>query len=392
MSGRNIVVCCDGTANEFAENKTNVIKLYSVLDHDPAKQIAYYHPGLGTMEPAGALTNFSRKLTKLLGQAVGYGLANDIRDAYVFLMREFRDGDRLFLFGFSRGAYTARSLASLLHMYGLIREGNEAQVPYAIRMMMGIDRAQVRNDKEAKEKYFDLAKEFKATMCSVECKAHFVGVWDTVSSVGWVENPLRLPYTAYNPDIAIGRHAVAIDEHRAFFRTNLWMSPHDASVNSGPKDLKQVWFPGVHCDVGGGYPESESGLSKLALDWMIQEAKAAGLLVIAEKEKEVLGVTGTESFVLPNENGDAHESLKGLWNLAEFVLKRHYNWKKKREERRMNLYRRRTIPPGSFIHDSAYQRSGDYKKRLPPDGIATSTLPTSPVKRSGSAQSASGGR
>src|SRR5258708_38486691 len=109
MSQRKIVVCCDGTANEFAKNRTNVIKLYSVLDHDPAKQVAYYHPGLGTMEPAGALTNFSRKVTKLLGQAVGYGLSNDIRDAYVFLMREFREGDQLFLFGFSRGAYTVRA-------------------------------------------------------------------------------------------------------------------------------------------------------------------------------------------------------------------------------------------------------------------------------------------
>ncbi len=89
MTGRNVVVCCDGTANEFAENRTNVIKLYSVLDLDPAKQVAYYHPGLGTMEPAGALTIFSRKVTRMLGKAIGYGLANDIRDAYVFSCANF---------------------------------------------------------------------------------------------------------------------------------------------------------------------------------------------------------------------------------------------------------------------------------------------------------------
>src|SRR5271169_5538992 len=116
----------------------NVVKLYSTLEHDPSKQLTYYHPGLGTMEPAGALTTFSRQVTKLLGKALGYGLANDIRDAYSFLIENYRDDDRLFLFGFSRGAYTVRAVCSLLHMYGLVRKGNEPLVPYAVRMMMGI--------------------------------------------------------------------------------------------------------------------------------------------------------------------------------------------------------------------------------------------------------------
>jgi uncharacterized protein (DUF2235 family) len=101
---KNIVVCCDGTANEFAKNNTNVVKLYSVLVRDPARQVTYYHPGLGTMEPAGALTTFARKVTKALGMAIGYGLANDMRDAYVFLMRTYQPGDHVYLFGFSRGA------------------------------------------------------------------------------------------------------------------------------------------------------------------------------------------------------------------------------------------------------------------------------------------------
>lgn len=392
MSGRNIVVCCDGTANEFAENKTNVIKLYSVLDLDPTRQIAYYHPGLGTMEPAGALTTFSRKTTKLLGMAVGYGLSNDIRDAYVFLMREFREGDKLYLFGFSRGAYTARAIAALLRMYGLIRAGNEPLVPYAIRMMMGINRAETRNDKAAVDAYFRLAAEFKSTMCAVPCSPHFVGVWDTVNSVGWVENPLKLPFTANNSDIEIGRHAIAIDERRAFFRTNLWKRPKDTAAAYGPKDVKQVWFPGVHCDIGGGYAEAESGLSKIALDWMLQEAKAAGLLVNDKKERDVLGVSGTGGFVLPNAQADAHESLKGFWKVAEFLWKKHYNWQKGREERRMNLFRRRTVPPGSLVHESAFQRSGNYKDRLPPDAAPVSTLPTSPVKPVGGNSSRSAGQ
>src|SRR5438552_18855385 len=98
---RNIVICCDGTANEFAEDNTNVVKLYSTLIQDPLRQVTFYHPGLGTMEPAGALTTFTRKITKGLGLAFGYGLENDIRDAYVFIMETFVPGDNLFMFGFS---------------------------------------------------------------------------------------------------------------------------------------------------------------------------------------------------------------------------------------------------------------------------------------------------
>lgn len=366
---KNVVLCCDGTANEFAKDRTNVVKLFFTLARDPARQVAYYHPGLGTMEPPGALTRSTRTVTRLLGQAFGYGLEADIRDAYVFLIRNFEEGDRVFLFGFSRGAYTARAVASLLRMYGLIPRDNEPLVPYAIRMLMAIhaiDQGAGTSGDEAN--YFKLAADFKATFSTRACVPWFVGVWDTVSSVGWYENPLRLPFTADNPDIEIGRHAIAIDERRAFFRTNLWM-PKGLPPHSGPRDLKQVWFPGVHCDVGGGYPESESGLSKIALAWMLKEAIAAGLLVDSSQMDLILGKGGL--CAPPDPNAMLHESLTGLWWLAELLWKRHYNWKTQQWERRPNLGRRRTIPPNSFVHQSAFQRGGGYAKRLPPDAIAT---------------------
>ena len=286
---KNLVLCCDGTANQFARNRTNVVKLFSTLVQDPKKQAVYYHPGLGTMEPPGALTDVAKRLTRLFGQAFGYGLEADIRDAYAFIMRHFENDDRLFLFGFSRGAYTVRAVAALLYRYGLLPEGNEAHIPYAIRLLSGINR--VRN-KEERSEYFRLAGEFKATFGKFRpCKPWFVGVWDTVSSVGWFENPLHLPDTADNPDIAIGRHAIAIDERRAFFRSNLWRLK-DQPPKSGPVDPKQVWFAGVHCDVGGGYPEVESGLSKIALKWMLDEAIAKGLMVDDDKMALVLGNAG----------------------------------------------------------------------------------------------------
>lgn len=364
---KNIVVCCDGTANEFAKNNTNVVKLHSTLIHDSPAQCTYYHPGVGTMEPPGALTPLRRWVTRVLGLAIGAYLENDIRDAYAFLMRSYEPGDRVFLFGFSRGAYTVRAVAALLHMYGLLRPGNDALIPYAIRMMMAIQQARRRSSHERMvSEYFALAREFKRTM-SRECKPWFVGVWDTVGSVGWVENPLRLPFTADNPDIEYGRHAIAIDERRAFFRTNLWRPGSDADRAHGPKDLLQVWFAGVHCDVGGGYPEEESGLSKLALEWMLDEASApnVGLLIDPVERARVLGLTGSGREAAPDPNAPLHESLAGAWVLAEFVFKRHYNWRTRREERRMNLFRRRTVPQGAMIHWSVFERPASYLARLP---------------------------
>ena len=362
---KNLVLCCDGTANEFAKDRTNVIKLYSTLEHDPAVQVTYYHPGLGTMEPAGALTPLRRRFTRLLGKGLGYGLDNDIRDAYAFLMDNYERGDKVFLFGFSRGAYTVRAVASLLHMYGLLRPDNEPLIPYAIRMLTAIQRA--KGDSSVIRDYFKLAEEFKAVMSRTDCNPWFVGVWDTVSSVGWIENPLKLPFVADNPDIEIGRHAIAIDERRAFFRTHLWRPGADPKKAHGPKDLLQVWFPGVHCDVGGGYPEAESGLSKFALEWMLDEAEKFGLRIDKPRKDEVLGRTGT-AYAKPDADAQMHESLKGAWNLAELVPKRHFNAKTRKEERRMNLYRRRTIPPGSLVHSSAFVRDGgNYAKRLPAD-------------------------
>jgi uncharacterized protein (DUF2235 family) len=370
---KNIVLCCDGTANEFAKDRTNVVKLYSALKQDTPDQVAYYHPGIGTMEPFGSLSPLTRGFTRVLGMAVGYGLENDLRDAYVFLMNSYEPGDSVYLFGFSRGAFTVRAVASLVRMYGMIRRGNETLVPYAIRMMMGIQRA--GDDQTAKNTYFNLAREFKRTMSCAQPRMRFVGVWDTVSSVGWIENPLHLPWESNNPDIEVGRHAVSIDERRAFFRPHLWLMPADPQVAHGPRDLQQVWFPGVHCDVGGGYPEAQSGLSKYALEWMLEEAKAEGLLVNADKQAEVLGLTRGSRYAPAKPDAPQHESLKGFWYIAEFLPKRQWNWTKERWQRRMNLFRRRLIPPGSLVHDAAYLQGPDYQKRIPSDALRVSTRP-----------------
>ncbi len=356
---RNLVLCCDGTSNQFSANRTNVLKLCYALVKDSERQLVYYHPGIGTRAPVGIGTAVGGFWAKLGGLAWGAGLQQDIADAYVFLMNHYRPGDRVYLFGFSRGAYTARVIASMLKLYGLSMPGNDALVPYAVRMMWAISKK--RGEAEA-DRYFALAREYTATLSANPCKPHFLGVWDTVNSVGWIGSPLALPYTRHNPDIAVTRHAIAIDEKRAFFRVN-WFQ-EEPGLN-----LKQVWFPGSHCDVGGGYAESQSGLSKHALAWMAREAAEAGLLLDPERLEEVLGRRGG-GFV-PPAPGPLHNSTTGFWHLAEFIPKARYNRETRRTEQRMNRYRRRTMPDDACVHDVAWEIPG-YAERLPPHAIRLS--------------------
>jgi hypothetical protein len=137
-------------------------------------------------------------------------------------------------------------------------------------------------------------------------------------------NPLKLPFVTDNPDIEIGRYAVAIDERRAFFRNHLWRLPDMPGSSRCPKDLKQVWFAGVHSDVGGGYSESESALSKVPLNWMMQEAKVSGLRVDSTRELEVLGASAAANMLRPTQWYISRIPDR-LWNLAELIPKQHYD-------------------------------------------------------------------
>jgi uncharacterized protein (DUF2235 family) len=211
---KNIVVCCDGTANELTRDRTNVVKLFRTLVKDPVVQVCYYHPGVGTMAPPGFVTKTGALIAEVAGLAFGYGPTNDICDAYIFICRHFEADDNIYLFGFSRGAYTVRALASMLHMYGLLPRDNDRLVPYAVRMMWAINRLRRRAKPNAAlaariKEYFALAAQFKQTF-SRPCPLHFVGVWDTVSSVGWFSSPVSLPFTGSNSDISIGRHALQL--------------------------------------------------------------------------------------------------------------------------------------------------------------------------------------
>ena len=352
---RNIIICCDGTTNQPSKDQTNVAKLIYALEKDSARQLVYYHPGLGTMAAPGYTTKLGSVGARTAGLAFGAGLKDDLRDAYAYIMNHWQSGDRLYLFGFSRGAYTVRALASLIRMYGIAMTGNDPLIPYAVRMMW-----QAHLSDDAFKKAIALANQFKASLTLGDCPIHFLGVWDTVSSVGWVGSPVSFPYTHANDAVASVRHAVSIDEHRAFFRTNLF-------GQTPGQDLLQVWFPGEHSDVGGGYPERDSGMSKYPLEWMATEAIGKGLLVNEDRLQEVLGNRGS-NYAKARPGAALHNSMTSFWPLLEFAPKKHWNAKTGKSELRCNLFRRRDMGVTPIVHDVAWLIPG-YSTRLPPGAV-----------------------
>ncbi len=348
---KNIVICCDGTGNDFgSDSNSNVVKFYSTLAID-ADQVGYYHPGVGTMGAPNARNWIEKQWSRLKGLAFGAGLLANVADAYRYLMDEYAEGDRVYLFGFSRGAYTARALAGVLHMYGLLCPGNDGLIPYIIRMY-----AHETRKAGGMKETLNVAENFKAAF-SRDCPLHFAGLWDTVSSVGWISRPLVIPFSARNPSMRIGRHAVSIDERRCFYRQNLWGAPFEG------QDIKQVWFTGVHSDIGGSYPEAESGLSKVTLEWMMHEAAAAGVKIHNDKAAVVLGKIPRPkpwmpAYIPPNAGASIHRSLHGGWWVLEVLPHRYVDkssgspvvrW-------RIPFGATRQIPKESSIYESAKPR------------------------------------
>ncbi|MBC7673906.1 MAG: DUF2235 domain-containing protein [Polaromonas sp.] len=175
---------------------------------------------------------------------------------------------------------------------------------------------------------------------------HFIGLWDTVSSVGWAWDPPAYPFTAKLPNESIVRHALALDERRWFFRQNR-ISPQPG------QDTKEVWFAGVHSDIGGGYPEQDGGLWRVTFEWMLAEATAAGMLVDADRLAGVRNRTPTPSAPWAEPQ---HESLHGVWWLGEIVPKLVYDPVTKRRAPAVGLGRCRQLRAGELIDGSALER------------------------------------
>lgn len=312
---KNIVLCSDGTGNSGGKGyETNVWRLFRSLDlnghiWDPmlCEQLAYHNDGVGTRD---------NPIHRIWGQATGWGLSQNIRQLYLFLVNNYEPGDRIYIFGFSRGAYTARSLAGLIAMCGVLDRRSyevdhlETLAGQAIDILRsafirGVSKAVFSEQTLAThyKKVAQTAREFRLEHAvpingseTCETPIEFVGVWDTVDAYGfpsdtvadWVHYlvyPYKFPDTQLSKLVRNGRQAIAIDDARRTFHPVLWNADPDE-----PGRIQQVWFSGVHANVGGGYPKQ--GLAMISLDWMMSEAEAvrdgtSGLRFISEAREAV---------------------------------------------------------------------------------------------------------
>jgi hypothetical protein len=306
---RRLIMCCDGTWYSAGQlNVGNVRRLYNALADTTTNgddQLARYQSGVGA--EAGALSGW------LLAGVAGFGLSQNVIDAYQWLTETYRQGDKIALFGFSRGAYTARSLAGMIATCGLIdtarldKDTVRGQIEEAYHR-----RYRLPPDERKKNPGWREGLQFRFDPEDADrMPVDFIGVWDTVGSLGipdtfgllhLLDRPdkYRFHDVQLNPNVQHGRHAIALDEARGPFTPTLW---HNVAPG---QDVKQVYFPGSHMDVGGGHPQA--GLSDGALAWMIEEShEEIGLEFLKEVTDQIR----------PDPLGLQHDDNQGVFGLLE---------------------------------------------------------------------------
>jgi uncharacterized protein (DUF2235 family) len=286
---KKIILCADGTWNTphgpaAQPEDTNVRKIYELVLDDPS-QLKYYDSGVGTDG-----TPFEH----FFGGSMGAGLFQKIQDGYGFLSYVWDPGDEIYIFGFSRGAYTARSLGGMIASFGVPNKNLDNQTVKRIFDAYRItDRTQRLAAKNALNADYGLA--------DVTIRGHLFGEFDQ-EKYGFLD-------TTLNPCIEKAFHAIAIDERRASFLPTLWSNP-DGTPRANDDKVQQVWFPGVHCDVGGSYAQTQ--LSNITLRWMIDNAKAQGLLF---DDAAVDACISPKPF---DPKGPAHDEWKIIpWGLSK---------------------------------------------------------------------------
>lgn len=286
MSKR-IIFCADGTW-DGTQNDTNVYKLFKAIT-TTSDQVAYYDDGVGSD---------GTPFEKLVGGAIGAGITQKIKDGYTKIAHVYDQGDEIFIFGFSRGAYTARSLAGMIAICGLPSESVDPNLA---------------ND--AFQAYRDptMRAAFDKKYALFDAKLKMVGVWDTVGALGIPAiiggvDPQAYGFldTNLHPDVLNAFHAISIDERRAEFPPTLWTPPNPPMAG---QVLEQVWFSGVHCDVGGGYPET--GLSDITFAWMLGKARSLGLEIDPGVAAQYAAIDAKNAL------GQLHQSWDVLWGFPK---------------------------------------------------------------------------
>ncbi|MBY5987962.1 T6SS phospholipase effector Tle1-like catalytic domain-containing protein [Roseovarius atlanticus] len=397
---KNIILLCDGTSNEIARNRTNILRLYGCLKKDE-HQLVFYDPGVGTFGAENAWLSFWRRAVEIWGLITGWGLDANVKEAYRFLVEHYDDGtrenvadeepDRIYIIGFSRGAYTARVLAGFIHALGLIEARNLNLLNYAYRAYKNIGQATGRDVTDAREPErnpFAEVRLFERMLRPRRPAIRALGLFDTVGSV--IEWSARLPrirnhaHVSENPSVQSVRHALAIDERRTMYLPTPWpgggeywggaFRPRDES-RIAPQDVDEVWFSGVHGDVGGGYPEKRSQLAKFPLKWMIDELRPLGVKFKEPTVRRlVLGEDADGRYVAPDPLARPNESMTWGWKVVEFLPFYKTRYSLSRRGTFLGFYlplcEYRHIPDGARVHGSVFARRGttaDYPQPNIPD-------------------------
>lgn len=364
---RNLVVCIDGTSNQYGDMNTNVVELYSRLEKND-NQLTFYNSGIGTYAtPSLKSWNYYRQVvSNKMDLAFALRFEKIILIAYAWLADNYRAGDRIFLFGFSRGAYQVRTLSAMIHKVGLIHKGNDDQIPFAYELY-----ANSYGEKHAKDpdppvpisgditasaaKPKTRTARFKETF-SRNVKVHFVGVWDTVSSVGLVRHKHLLPGTADGMHhVCFFRHALALDEKRVKFLPEYARGGRGPSSKASGADVeeepgmiyqphtKEVWFKGTHSDIGGGAVNNKDlNCFGPALRWMSFEADLAELRL----------VPAPSNWMHPTTTN----SMTTIWSLVEWLPLKHLTYKNSTQTTRWpHRHRTRLIKENQLIHETVFK-------------------------------------
>jgi uncharacterized protein (DUF2235 family) len=360
---RNLVVCCDGTGNVLGnQHDTHVVRLARLCVKD-ARQLVFYDPGVGTasgLPSVDAIDSIQSKLTMVLGLAFGRGIYENISQAYEFLVQNYRAGDRIFMFGFSRGAFTVRCVSGLVTEYGIVRPSSLPLLPLMIRNYFAPHEERRPADCKAQQNRRCFTQDVREHFTDEEgrdAEIHFIGVWDTVSSVGGVRSMgfSTQPFLKGKPYRHV-RHAVSEGEYRAKYAPRLYVGEtRDTCSGHGEErepSFKQVWFPGVHSDVGGSY--AQAGLADGALLWMLEELDA----VEGSKLRLVPDARSRPDWPQPDAESIAHDQalVSPLWALTGLQRRRqplaadeHESLRVRRGRKELDIEPRLTFPRLAFF-------------------------------------------
>lgn len=286
---KTIVICSDGTGQSDTGVPSNVKRLHDLLLQSGTSQVSIYDPGVGSEPRTSGQSRLSYWPGHLGSLCFGSGVSQNLMELYEYLVQHYEPGDRVFLFGFSRGAFTVRALAGMIHVCGLLRPECKLQASQVVRLYEGSEARIVQerrrrglspkfSAKETDHSLMDpVAVRFKHRNCR-PCIVDFLGLWDTVKAYGWIK-PKSFPALRHNPDVRYVCHAVALDERRALFKMTGW--------GDQTPGIKEVWFAGDHSDVGGGHKDGNSSLADASLRWMLGESTHRGLLLNPDRKCEV---------------------------------------------------------------------------------------------------------